>query len=305
MENLFVLTGISKACTWALTSEKMSVKLEIMPKDYEGIAIFLHAVLAQVCAGKALTLVRLQQDHNGLLAWRRLVTEYEPKQALRWTTMLTALMNPKWTDSSSFDTQWLDWERSVALYEQQSGANLPEDIKAAIVLEHAPKSVRDFLESSAVDCTDSYATLRSQVRLFTLRRRRFDDTGQLRAGSSGSMSVDELVAWIKGKGKGKGKGKAAGKGKQPAAPAWQPSPQWQQPQPYQQQWQQPYQQPTGKGKGKGKPGKGKQPSTGTASAVESDWRQRQRQRPWERQRNRQRRENSRSMLELWQDRPQS
>jgi hypothetical protein len=53
MENLFVLTGISKACTWALTSEKMDVELEVMPKEYEGIAIFLHAVLAQFCAGDA------------------------------------------------------------------------------------------------------------------------------------------------------------------------------------------------------------------------------------------------------------
>jgi hypothetical protein len=166
--------------------------------------------------------------------------------------MLTALMNPKWTDSSSFDPQWLDWERSVALYEQESGACLPEDIKAAIVLDHAPKSVRDLLESSAVDCKDSYATLRSQLRLFFLRKRRFDDAGQLRTGSGGSLSIDELVAWIKGKGEGKASSKA--QQKQQFALGPQP-PQWQQP--YQRPWQQSYQQLTGKGKGKGKKGKGK------------------------------------------------
>jgi hypothetical protein len=80
MENLFVLTGVSKACTWALTAEKLEIELAVMPKEFEGIAIFLHAVLAQVCTGKALALVRLQLDHNGLLAWRRLVTDTSPSR---------------------------------------------------------------------------------------------------------------------------------------------------------------------------------------------------------------------------------
>jgi hypothetical protein len=292
MDSLFVLVGISKSTTWAVQASPLEIEMSLLPKEYEGISVFLHAILSQLCSGKALTIVRLCADNNGLRAWRHLVREYEPKQALRWTTMLTSLLNPKWVENDDFQGQWLEWERKTDVYERQAGAHLPDDIKAAVVLEHAPKTVREFLEQSPVDCTESYMAMKTQLRLFFLRKRRFDDAGQLRAGNAG-MSIDELVAWIKGKdkgggGKGKpwqlqgGKGKAQdggkgakgawkskGKGKgggQQQQPWGQQQPtQWNQPQQWQPQpWAQQQQKPQAGGKGKGSKGKGKEKGSGKA-----------------------------------------
>ena len=62
-------------------------------------ARFLYGLLVQVCAGRALALLRIVPDNNGLEAWRVMCREYEPKVAARTTAMLSAILNPTWTSS--------------------------------------------------------------------------------------------------------------------------------------------------------------------------------------------------------------
>ena len=111
MDNLFQLIGISEATTFAITATDMDLALTLLPSKFEGAAKFLHSFLVQVTSGKAFLIVRLCADGNGLMAWRRLIQEYEPKAAMRWTAMLSALLTPKWAEDGNFSLQWLEWER--------------------------------------------------------------------------------------------------------------------------------------------------------------------------------------------------
>eukprot|EP00972_Heterocapsa_arctica_P054905 8095156-Heterocapsa_arctica.AAC.1 len=55
---------------------------------------FLYNLLVQLCHGEALALIRLIPRSNGMLAWRRLVNEYEPEVAARYCAVLASLLMP-------------------------------------------------------------------------------------------------------------------------------------------------------------------------------------------------------------------
>ena len=77
-------------------------------------------MLVQTCSGRALSLLRLVPNKNGLEGWRQLMAEYEPSTASRATAMLAALLTPVWGQKPFLD-ELLDWERSIENYEAASG----------------------------------------------------------------------------------------------------------------------------------------------------------------------------------------
>ena len=211
----FQLIGLEDLTRLAERSLERDLDHGVVPRETEAASLFLHSLLVQTCTGKALTIVRMA-GHNGLIAWKRLANEYEPRQAMRSAAMLTGLLNPRWDATRDFSYQWLEWERQLSFYEDSTGSLLPDEIKCATILRWAPAHIRDFLRSCPVDCMSDYATLRTQLRLYFLRNRTFDSTGAARYEGPGS-SIDEVVAWLKGKGRGfkgfKGQGGYKGKGK--------------------------------------------------------------------------------------------
>eukprot|EP00972_Heterocapsa_arctica_P016204 2389810-Heterocapsa_arctica.AAC.1 len=52
-----------------------------MTEAEETVSRFLHALLVQLVHGKALAIVRLAPEKNGIVAWHDLVVEYEPPLA--------------------------------------------------------------------------------------------------------------------------------------------------------------------------------------------------------------------------------
>eukprot|EP00972_Heterocapsa_arctica_P014627 2154604-Heterocapsa_arctica.AAC.1 len=59
---------------------------------------FLYNLLVQLCHGEALAMVLLVPHSNGMLAWRKLVNEYEPEVAARYSAVLASLLMPEWRD---------------------------------------------------------------------------------------------------------------------------------------------------------------------------------------------------------------
>ena len=71
------------------------IKGETLSEDQVRLARLVYNVLAQVCTGRALSVVRNVERGNGLECWRRLVREYEPASGARWSAMLAGILSPE------------------------------------------------------------------------------------------------------------------------------------------------------------------------------------------------------------------
>eukprot|EP00972_Heterocapsa_arctica_P029847 4398608-Heterocapsa_arctica.AAC.1 len=65
-----------------------------MSAEHLAKARLLYGILVQVCSGRALSLLRLNTESNGLECWRQLHVEFEPATATRTTAMLSSLLMP-------------------------------------------------------------------------------------------------------------------------------------------------------------------------------------------------------------------
>ena len=118
---------------------------------------FIYNLLAQVCHGKALALVRLIPRADGASAWRSLVQAYEPDEASMHCALLAGLMSPDWKEDVPFADLLLAWEKRLTEYEVAAVATVPDTFKCAIVMKYAPKSVKEFLRITQ-DFTRDYRT---------------------------------------------------------------------------------------------------------------------------------------------------
>eukprot|EP00972_Heterocapsa_arctica_P039719 5853437-Heterocapsa_arctica.AAC.1 len=117
---------------------------------------FLYSLLVQLCHGEALAMVRLVPPTNGLLAWRKLVYEYEPEVAAPYCAVLASLLMPEWRDDLTlhqFMEPLLVCERRVISYEASVGALMPDSYNCAVVMKKGPKDIRAFLRGHAEDFT--------------------------------------------------------------------------------------------------------------------------------------------------------
>eukprot|EP00972_Heterocapsa_arctica_P033162 4878965-Heterocapsa_arctica.AAC.1 len=116
-----------------------------------------------MCHGRALAIIRLIKSVNGMVAWKRLVSEYEPELAGRRCAVLAGLLTPDWTSKTAqpFIDQLLEWERRLAEYELAKKVLVPDPFKCAVVLRWAPAKVREFLRISPIDLTGNYFLLKN------------------------------------------------------------------------------------------------------------------------------------------------
>ena len=96
------------------------VFLEQITESARGKSKLWYGVLLQVCRGRALSLVRSLSRRCGLLAWRRLVREYEPDSPVRHTAMLSSLLSPQFVLTEPFLDQLARFEYDVQRYEADS-----------------------------------------------------------------------------------------------------------------------------------------------------------------------------------------
>lgn len=176
----------------------------------------LHAILVQQVDGKALSIIKLIREPNGLEMWRLLCKEYEPDSRIRESRMLVGVLSPSFSNTlDKFSTEMLDWQYKVQRYEAASKKPLDDQIKIATIIGHAPECLQPFLTFQNTDW-QTFDDLKHHIMRYISRQIKFDSQGRIdgtghqnpNGRSDDPMDVDA----IKGKGKGKGKG---GKGQPP------------------------------------------------------------------------------------------
>lgn len=121
------------------------------------------------------------------------------------------------------------WEHAVTEYEQQSGDQMADTTRIAVVQRHAPEQVADQIRS--LDIGKDYKRLRDKLQRWLVRLIRYDYAGlplgqeeppqqqrqeeppQLARPPASPMDLSIVYAKGKGKGKQKSKGKDPNKGK--------------------------------------------------------------------------------------------
>ena len=91
----------------------------------------LFHVLALTCRGKSLQVVRRVPEGFEFEAWKQLCKEFEPRLPSRFSGMLRAILSPTTTDDP-VQTIY-QWESRVKVYEEESGDNVAENIKLAVL----------------------------------------------------------------------------------------------------------------------------------------------------------------------------
>ena len=94
-----------------LTATDLDLDPEFFEESQAAVNRFVYGMLVQLCSGKALVTIHLVAAGDGLQAWKKLVTTYEPAMAMRWNAMLSGILNPQWSDDGDFEVPLLELER--------------------------------------------------------------------------------------------------------------------------------------------------------------------------------------------------
>ena len=118
--------------------------VEVLELEFPMRSKLLYSLLAASCQGRALGIVRAVVRSSGLMAWRKLVSEYEPDLASRRMIMLSGILNPNFI-MEKFPEQVLEWERQIALYQAAAKVVLPDDVKCSVLAQNAPPPIKAWL----------------------------------------------------------------------------------------------------------------------------------------------------------------
>jgi hypothetical protein len=172
MESLNGLLQLEEAMEAAAQTESMS---EAVADRWKPSSKLVYNLLATVCSGRALTIVKLVPQRNGFVAWRRLCMEFEPANSPRHLALLVTIMTPTFDDKTLFSEQVGEWERIVARYVASASTTLQESVRAAIINRWAPQAIRDQLRLMAPvpgqDPAQNYTHLKQAVLAYEARMR--------------------------------------------------------------------------------------------------------------------------------------
>ena len=166
-------------------SREEPILIEAQTPEVQELGRVIYNVLAQVLGGRALALIKNVPRGSGLEAWRRLAREYEPQSGARWSAMLSSVLAPAGWEAlggNAFEDALVDWETRAAKYEAASGDKLSDAIRVAIVLQHAPRGIREALRGHVGAIDGSYALLRRMVTQMIGAERLYDGTGVAQGG---------------------------------------------------------------------------------------------------------------------------
>eukprot|EP00442_Polarella_glacialis_P050395 CAMPEP_0115162470 /NCGR_PEP_ID=MMETSP0227-20121206/71976_1 /TAXON_ID=89957 /ORGANISM="Polarella glacialis, Strain CCMP 1383" /LENGTH=160 /DNA_ID=CAMNT_0002574677 /DNA_START=443 /DNA_END=921 /DNA_ORIENTATION=+ len=95
-ESLATLLGFDQLLDQASKIGFDGLDVDLFTEEDHAKSRFVHAILVQLCSGKALSLVKLTPKTNGFDAWSALVHEYEPELVSRYCALLAAILTPEW-----------------------------------------------------------------------------------------------------------------------------------------------------------------------------------------------------------------
>ncbi|CAE8679812.1 unnamed protein product [Polarella glacialis] len=205
-ESLATLLGFDQLLDQASKMGFDGLDVDLFTEEDHAKSRFVHAMLVQLCSGKALSLVKLTPKINGFDAWSALVHEYEPELVSRYCALLAAILTPEWVPTSPFVEQLIEWERLVSRCELSSGQRLSESVKCAVILRWAPDTVKEVLKTLPADVVESYPRLRNALQQARVRALTYDSQGLAQVPEHRATAVPmEVDALPKGRSKGKGK----------------------------------------------------------------------------------------------------
>ena len=90
------------------------------------------------------------------------------------STLLTTILTPTWwkeREDQLFSEVLTPWDVLISQYQTETGEAITQSMRASTVLAHAPKDVREFLQSGAREVRTEYALMRKAIRDFVLGKR--------------------------------------------------------------------------------------------------------------------------------------
>ena len=151
-------------------------------------------------------IVRQVEVGNGLEAWRKLHSRYEPSARGRKLGLLNCILGLSIKEQGVAVMDALNvWEQEVTKYEAK-GEDLSEDIKLAVVTRSLPEPMRGHIVASLNNnAATTYIQLRNRIEEFVLTNKAW---GKKDKDRDESTAIDvSAIGKAKGKGKDKGKGK--------------------------------------------------------------------------------------------------
>ena len=162
----------------------------------------LYHLMILTTVGASMRIVRQVEVGNGLEAWRKLHSRYEPSARGRKLGLLNCILGLSIKEQGVAVMDALNmWEQEVTKYEAK-GEDLSEDIKVAVVTRSLPEPMRGHIVASL---NNHAATTYLQLREFILTNKAWGRKDKDRDEST-AMDVS-AIGTSKGKGKDKGKGK--------------------------------------------------------------------------------------------------
>ena len=130
----------------------------------------LYLVLMDTCKGEPFRLVESAGSGFGLEAWRLLTRRYASRTPGTRRALLQSLFNMKpATSAENFETVLLNMEEMVRRYNGMATAEMPEDIKCAILVACCPADLKAYLDMSTEEFV--YQDLRSRANMWIERKR--------------------------------------------------------------------------------------------------------------------------------------
>ena len=133
------LERIEQNPTREITDDDMTVMLDALDVDQEATAnrvLFsrkLHYLLAQLVKESARLVVCQNVESSGFETWRRLYNRFALPDATRATSLLTQLLDFRF-NPATFEQDFNTWETLKMKYERQTGAELPDSVLVATLL---------------------------------------------------------------------------------------------------------------------------------------------------------------------------
>ena len=183
-----------------LTEEVTEADRDMLRHDVsnvEKLSADLYMALASLCDGEALTLVINTRSDDGLEAWRRITKRFDPVGPGRKRASLNKILSPGACKIHELMQHLETWKDQVQKYESRNKSKLQDDIKASVITEMCPPTLKDhiYLNSSRLG---TYDEVLAEITAFAENK-------------SAARDVDAMdVGYLGGKGGKGGKGRGGG-----------------------------------------------------------------------------------------------
>ena len=176
----------------------------------------LKYILINITSGPAATICRQHQDAMGLEVYRQLCNRFAIPAGTRSIGYPTKLFKPKF-DTNNFEESFSTWEFELARYEHDNNAQLPDQVKIAVLMNETTGPLQQHLHLNA-SATPTYAEVRTTIMEYyrtttAFSRLQHQSSSAVSSNLEGGPAPMDIGATYKGKGKGKGKNKGKGYGK--------------------------------------------------------------------------------------------